>query len=180
ENVERMMTTIGIEAAARNRPLLSTLEMATIKTGPAAALNAWRQADEAGRRRLLAGDYANADAARVDIARFTGNPLAIDSVEWFASAADLVRTMDWFRRNGDDRAREILAINAGVGPQLRGELAYLGYKGGSEPGVLNLTWLVRNQAGAWHVVTGSWNNPAAPIEDARFIALMARAVQLVR
>lgn len=180
ENVERMMTTIGIEAAARNRPLLSTLEMAAIKTGPAPALNAWRQADEAGRRRMLAGDYASADASRVDIARFTGNPLAIDSVEWFASAADMVRTMDWFRRHGDERSREILAINAGVGPQLRGELAYLGYKGGSEPGVLNLTWLARNQAGAWHVVTGSWNNPAAPVEDARFIALMARAVQLVR
>ncbi len=63
---------------------------------------------------------------------------------------------------------------------MRGELAYVGYKGGSEPGVLNLTWLIRSRAGVWHVVTGSWNNPAAPIEDARFIALMARAVQLVR
>ena len=46
--------------------------------------------------------------------------------------------------------------------------------------MLNLTWLARNRAGAWHVVTGSWNNMAAPVEEARFIALMARAVQLVR
>jgi beta-lactamase class A len=180
ENVERMMATIGVEAAARNRPLLSTLEMAAIKTGPAPALNAWLQADEAGRRQMLAGAYANADAARIDIARFTGNPLHIDSVEWFASAADMVRTMDWLRRSGDETARAILAINPGLGPQLREELAYVGYKGGSEPGVLNLTWLVRGRAGAWHVVTGTWNDPAAPLDEQRFIGLMTRAVQLVR
>jgi len=178
ENVERMMATLGVGAAARNRPLLSTLEMAALKTGPAAALNAWQQADEAGRRRMLA-DYAGADPARIDIARFAGNPLHIDSVEWFASASDMVRVMDWFRRQTDDTALAILAINPGVG-QLRTDLAYLGYKGGSEPGVLNLTWLVRNRAGAWHAVTGSWNDPAAPLDDQRFIALMARAVQLVR
>lgn len=177
ENVERMMATIGVGAAARNRPLLSTLDMAALKTGPAAALNAWLQADEAGRRRML--DTAAADRP-VDLARFTGAPLHIDSVEWFASAADLVRTMDWLRRNGDDTARAILAINSGAGPQLREAVAYLGYKGGSEPGVLNLTWLVRNRAGVWYVVAGCWNNPAAAVEEARFGALMTRAIQLVR
>jgi len=179
ENVERMMETIGVSNAARNRPLLSTLETSAIKTGPAPALNAWLQADEAGRRRMLASDYAAIDPARVDIARFTGNPLHIE-LEWYASAADMVRVMDWLRRSADDHARAILAINSGLGPQIRGELAYVGYKGGSEPGVLNLTWLVRNRAGVWQVITGSWNNPDAPLEDQRFIALMARAVQLAR
>jgi beta-lactamase class A len=179
ENVERMMATIGVGNATRNRPLLSTLEMAAIKTGPAPALNAWQQADEAGRRRMLATDYANIDASRIDIARFTGNPLHIE-LEYYASAADMVRAMDWIRRNGDDTARAILAINSGLGPQLRGELAYVGYKGGSEPGVLNLTWLVRNRAGGWHVITGSWNNAEAPLEEQRFIGLIARAVRLAR
>jgi len=179
ENVERMMTTIGVSNEALNRPLLSTLEMAAIKTAPAPSLNLWQQADEAGRRRMLATDYANIDAARIDIARFTGNPLHLD-VEWHASAADMVRVMDWLRRNGDETTRAILAINSGVGPQLRGELAYVGFKGGSEAGVLNLTWLVRNRAGAWQVITGSWNNPDAPLEEQRFVGLIARAVQMAR
>ncbi|MBV9881568.1 MAG: serine hydrolase [Sphingomonadaceae bacterium] len=179
ENVERMMATIGIADPARNRPFLSTLEMSAIKTGPTAAFDAWQRADEAGRRRLLARDYAAVDASRIDVARFTGNPLHIE-LEWYASAADMVRTMDWLRRNGDDTARAILAINPGLGPQLRGELAYVGYKGGSEPGVLNLTWLVRNNAGAWYAITGSWNNAAAPVEEQRFVGLLARAVRLVR
>jgi beta-lactamase class A len=180
ENVERMMTTIGVEAAGRNRPFLSTLELAALKTAPDAAVQAWRAADEASRRRLLATDHADLDASRVDIARFTGSPMHIELFEWFASAADLVRTMDWLRRHGGDSARAILAINPGVGPAVTGDLAFAGYKGGSEPGVLNLTWLVRNRDGAWHVVTGSWNNPAATVEETRFLGLMSRAVQLVR
>lgn len=178
ENVEAMMATLGVEAAARDRPLLSTLEMAAIKTGPAAALDAWRSADEAGRRRQLAALDATADAAHIDISRFSGNPLGLD-VEWYASAADLVRAMDWLRRHGDASAHGILAINSGLGPVANG-FAYVGYKGGSEPGVLNLSWLVRTRAGAWHVVIGSWNNPVAPLDEARFIGLMARAVQLLR
>jgi beta-lactamase class A len=179
EHVEQMMATLGVADAARNRPLLSTIELAAIKTGPAPALAAWQRAGEAGRRHMLATDYADLDASRIDIARFTGNPLHID-VEYYASAADMVRVMDWLRRNADDTARGILAINPGLGPQLRGELAYIGFKGGSEPGVLNLTWLVRNRAGAWQVITGSWNNPDAPLEEQRFIGLIARAVQLAR
>ena len=179
ENVERMMDAIGIADPARNRPFLSTLEMSAIKTSPATAFNAWLQADEAARRRMLASDYADLDASRIDVARFTGNPLHIE-LEWYASAADLVRVMDWLRRHADDTAKAILAINTGLGPQLRGDFAYLGYKGGSEPGVLNLTWLVRNRAGQWEAIAGSWNNPEAPLEEQRFIALMARAVRLAR
>ena len=45
------------------------------------------------------------------------------------------------------RRAAILAINPGLAPAQRGGFAYVGYKGGSEPGVLNLTWLVRNRAG---------------------------------
>jgi beta-lactamase class A len=179
ENVERMMATLGVAAAARNRPLISTLEMAAIKTGPEAGLQAWRAADEAGRRALLARDHGAIDASRIDLGRFAGNPIALD-VEWFASPADMVRAMDWLRREGGEEARAILAINPGLGPPLRGELAFAGFKGGSEPGLFNLNWLVRNRAGVWHVVTASWNNPAAPVEEARLIALMVRAIQLIR
>lgn len=177
ENVERMMTRLGLAAPARNRPFLSTIEMAAIKAGGESAIAAWRSADEAGRRRLLATAYAGADATRIDAGLFAGNPVAID-IEWFASPSDLVRVMDWLRREGDDSVRAILAINPALGPALRTNLAYVGYKGGSEPGVLNLTWLLRNRAGDWFVATASWNNPAAPVEESRLIGLMARAIRL--
>jgi len=177
ENVERMMSTAGIAAAGRNRPLLGTAELFALKSADEVGLRAWLAADEGERRRLLATIYAD---PRADLSVFTGAPTRIDSLEWFASAADLVRTMDWLRRHGDDTARAILAINPGAGPAVRSDFVYFGYKGGSEPGVLNLTWLTRNRAGTWHVVTGSWNNPAAVLDEGQFFGLMARAVQLVR
>lgn len=180
EAVERMMARIGVGTAARNRPLLSTLELSAIKTGPDAARDRWLRAGEAERRRILASDYAGLDPASVDISRFTGAPLHIGSVEWFASPADLARTMDWLRVNGDDSARAILAINPGLAAQIQGAFAYVGYKGGSEPGVISLTWLVRNRAGGWFAVSGIWNNPAAAVDPTRLAGLMARAVQLLR
>lgn len=178
ETVERMTATLGIAAPERNRPFLNTLEAFALKTAPEAAYQAWRSGGEAARRRILASDFASPDASAIDPSRFTGAPNRID-VEWFASANDLIRTMDWLRRDGDGPTRAILAINPGIGPAAR-ELGYVGFKGGSEPGVINLTFLVRNRAGIWHAISGSWNNSEAALEEARFVGLMARAVQMAR
>lgn len=180
ENVERMMERIGIADPARNRPFLSTLEAFALKSLGEAEFEAWRTADEAGRRRILADRIAAIPADRIDVARFTGAPARIDTVEWYASAEDLARTMDWLRRNGDESARAILAISPGMPAATARELGYAGFKGGSEPGVINLTYLVRNQAGQWHAIVGTWNNPAAAVEDSRFVGLLGRAIQLVR
>ena len=180
ENVERMMATAGVRSAERNRPFLTTLEMFALKTAGQADQRAWVAAGESERRRLLESRYAARDTSGIDPALLTGRPLRIEELEWFFSAQDLIAIMDWLRRHADDTARAILTINPGIAPSGTSEFGYVGYKGGSEPGVINLTWLVRTRAGAWHVVTGSWNNPAAPIEEARFIGLMGRAVQLLR
>lgn len=180
ENVEQTMAAMGVRDPARNRPLLSTLELGLLKAAPATAFALWQQADEATRRQLLANDYAARDASRINIALFAGNPIRIDSVEWFASASDLARAMDWLRLHGDDSARAILAINPGLPPQARGAVAYAGFKGGSEPGVANLTYLVRTSAGAWYAVSAGWNNPAAPVDENRLAGLAARAVLLLR
>jgi hypothetical protein len=180
ENVERMMAAMGVRDPARNRPLLSTLELGLIKAAPATAFALWQQADETTRRQLLANDYAATDASRIDISLFAGNPVRIDSVEWFASAADLVRAMDWLRLHADDSAKAILAISPGLPQQARATLAYAGFKGGSEPGVANLTYLIQTRAGGWYAVSVGWNNPAAAVDANRLAGLAARAIQLLR
>jgi beta-lactamase class A len=179
ENVERMMTRIGMQSAARNRPFLSTMEAFQLKSEDAQNLARWTSGDEAARRAWLRERYERG-GSEVDVSRLMGDPHAIDTVEWFASANDLVRVMDWLRRNGDDTTRAIMAINPGLGRQVAGEFGYMGFKGGSEPGVINLTFLIRNNAGTWHVVTAGWNNPAAPVDEAKFVGLLSRAVRLVR
>jgi hypothetical protein len=179
EKVERMAQRIGMASAARNRPFLSTLELFALKLAEPQVQQAWTSGDEPARRRILAGPIGRVTAETIDPARFGSKPNHIDSMEWFASARDMVRVMDWLRTQSGDTAHAILAVNSGMGSSER-NYGFVGYKGGSEPGVINMTYLVRNKAGQWHAVTGSWNNSEAAVDDNRFAALMRRAVALVR
>ncbi|MEA3052906.1 MAG: hypothetical protein QOG72_1809 [Sphingomonadales bacterium] len=179
EKVERLLPALGIRAAERNRPFLSTREAFALKLGDPALLEAWKKADESGRRALLPRLAAVA-AQPLDPMRFRGRPTEIGTIEWFASPADLVRTLDWLRRNGDSTTLDLLAINSGLGSALAKDFAYFGYKGGSEPGVVNLSFLLRSRGGRWMAVAATWNNPEAPVDEARFAALMSRLVALMR
>jgi beta-lactamase class A len=178
DKVERLLPALGVRAPARNRPFLSTREAFLLKGGDPARLGAWTSADQEGRRAILRA-LAGADAGTLDIHRFLGNPVAIDRVEWYASAADLVRTLDWIRRSGDRVALDILAINPGL-PAGAGDYAYLGYKGGSESGVLAMAFLARRKDGAWVAAAAIWNDTAAPVDEARFAPLMSRLMTLLR
>lgn len=57
--------------------------------------------------------------------------------------------------------------------------SYIGYKGGSEPGVLAMAFLMQRKDGQWFVLTAAWNNPAADVDEAAFAALMQRAGELL-
>jgi hypothetical protein len=179
ERVEGLLPAIGVLAPERDRPFLSTREAFVLKLGDPALLAAWRNADEAGRRALLPR-LAAVPAPALDPARLGGRPVEIGSVEWFASPADLVRTLDWLRRSGDSTALDLLAINPGLGPALARDFAYFGFKGGSEPGVLNMSFLLRTREGRWMVASATWNNPAAALDEPRFAALMSRLLALMK
>lgn len=179
DKVEALLPQLGVAAPALNRPFLATREAFVLKYGDPALLRRWTEADEAGRRALLGGELAAVEAAKLDGKRFTGRPTATREAEWFASPADLVRTLDWLRR-GDPTALDLLAINPGLGPELARDFAYFGFKGGSEPGVLNMSFLLRNREGRWLAVSATWNDPEAPLDEARFIALMSRLVGLMK
>jgi hypothetical protein len=88
--------------------------------------------------------------------------------------------MDWLRLNGGKEAIDILAINPGIGSAAASNVAYLGYKGGSETGVMNMTFLVRGKSGQWYAVSGGWNDARAAVDENRFVGLMRRAVSLLR
>ena len=182
ERIEAMQATVGITAPARNRPWLKTMEAFKLKGAAGGALGTrYLAANEKARRALLAADVARTPGSAVGALFADGKPVRIDELEWFASASDLVRVMDWLRRHSESgpgaEARAILAVNPGL-PQLKTRYRYVGFKGGSEPGVINLTLLLQTQAGAWRVLTASWNNPAAAVNDSQFVALIGRAAEL--
>jgi len=44
--------------------------------------------------------------------------------------------------------------------------------------VLNLTWLLQDEADRWHVLVLSWNNPDAPVTSAELQLLAQRILPL--
>jgi hypothetical protein len=176
EKIERLLPTLGVRAAARDRPLLLTREVAVLKADPALR-GRWLAADET-RRRAMLPEIAATDVSKIDLNLFSGPPVAIGDVEWFASAGDLLRTLDWLRRNGDPEALAILAINPGLGTA-RQTYAYAGYKGGSETGVLNLSFLLRRRDGRWLALVATWNNAATKLDENNFMLLLSRLLPLL-
>lgn len=179
EKVERLLPELGVRAAERNRPFLSTREAFALKLGDPALLARWKGADEAGRRALLPR-LERVEASALDPSRHGGRPAEIATVEWFASPLDLVRTLDWLRRSGDRTALELLAINPGLGPALAKQFDYFGFKGGSEAGVLNLSFLLKARSGRWLAVSATWNDETKALDEPRFVALMSRLLSLMK
>ena len=99
-----------------------------------------------------------------------------------ASMYDMARVMDWLRRHSESgpgaEARAILSINPALPAPVAGKWAFVGYKGGSEPGVIHMTYLLQGKDGGWYVLSGGWNNPAAGVDEVRFASLMSRAAEL--
>jgi beta-lactamase class A len=178
EKIERSLAGFGVKAPERLRPFLSTREAFLLKAGEPSLRTRWTADGEAERRALLAGDVASGSLDSIDPRHFAAGPVAISEIEWFASPADLVRTLDWLRQSGDEQALAILEINPGI-PSLRRDFAYAGFKGGSETGVLNLSFLLRRRDGAWFAVSLTWNNPAAAVDEAQLVALTSRLLTLM-
>lgn len=176
--VGKRLTMIGNSVSERNLPFLNTVEAFALKSAANADLRIqFLAAREADQRRLLdsAGSRLTLDAISAEM--FVGKPLHIDTIEWFASANDLVRLMDYFRLPAMVEARAIMAINPGIARDAAESWDYVGYKGGSEAGVISMSFLLRSKAGKWYAVTGSWNDVAAPVDNNKFIGLMGRLVE---
>lgn len=172
--IEATLAASGHADPSRNVPFLKTRELFLLKAGPDERLSAYREGDADERLSVLQA-VDRPELAPGDVqAAFAGDPLALD-VEWFASAADLAGLFRYMRANADGRAFDIMAINSGLGPNAREEWEYIGYKGGSEPGVLNLSWLLTDEAGRDHVLVLSWNDPESPV-DQNALTLVAQRI----
>jgi beta-lactamase class A len=165
---------------ARTLPVLTTGELFALRSKANAAIAAeWATLTPAQRRDRLAKNRDAIDATKVDASQFSRTPGPIDSIEWFASPADMAKLLDWLRQDVGGEAREILATNPGVAPALAARFEYIGFKGGSEPGVIAMNFLVQTKAQRWYAVTGFWNDAAKPVHDLTFATLMSRALGLV-
>jgi hypothetical protein len=131
------------------------------------------------RARILAQEDARLSLSSIDFQILTARPNFIDQIGWFASPGDIVRLLAYLDHEAGPEARSILSINPGIGPEAQRKWSYLGYKGGSEPGVLSMNFLLRSQSGQRYAIAAHWNNSAAPLAESEFVALMTRLVNLL-
>lgn len=178
EQLDHFVTQAGVPRLA---PVLTTRQMFALKS-PANADLATQWATSlapSARRTLLDGNAARLRTTPVDPMMFAGKPTKVDTLEWFASPAETAGILDWLRKQGGETPLSLLAINPGIDPTTRGKFDYVGFKGGSEPGVVTLNFLVRRKDGRWLAIAAGWHRNDAGVEENRLIMLMTRALVLL-
>ncbi len=177
QSVQRLM---GLSKPELNDPFLSTRQLFILKYSDGGSRAAtYATLDARGRMNLL--NTLTTTVSSSDV-HFIDSPVLPDKVEWFARTSDLVRAMDWLQNESKNPKAEHLLGVLGINPGLdinRKVWSYVGYKGGSETGVLNMTYLLRHTNGDWYAISASWMRTDAAVELVTFSGLIERAIQLL-
>ncbi|HKD38121.1 MAG TPA: serine hydrolase [Pirellulales bacterium] len=174
EEVEKRLELCGMKSPPKDEPLLMTREWFRLKSHRKLR-NEFLAADQGERRAIL---KRMAEMPRMNDADEEWNgPLAIDSIEWFASSADLCRVLDWLDKHGGKNAQAIMAVNSGGISD--DQFTYVGYKSGSESGVLSLNWLLHARDGKHYALSAIWNNKVHRVDRAELLAMMKAAARLL-
>ena len=139
----------------RNRPFLTTREAFLLKyAAPSQLLNRYLAGDEAAKRAVLRELQG---LSLPDVNTVSDQPTAL-GVEWFFTVRELCNLM------AEVQALPLMSVNSGViNPD---NWARVAYKGGSEPGVLNLTTWLTAEDGTSYCVSATQNQNASLDETA--------------
>ncbi|MDJ0735571.1 MAG: serine hydrolase [Nostocaceae cyanobacterium] len=150
----------------RNSPFLTTREMFVLKSSQnRQLLQRYRQGNENERRLLLA---ELAKLPRPDLLNEFEGTL---DVEWFFTSEELCRLIE------EVANLPLMSINPGIAnPNDWEEVAF---KGGSEPGVFNLTTWLKGKNGKNYCVVATWNNKDAPVDESKISALYGGVISFL-
>lgn len=180
DKVGAMQTTMGHSKPELNSPFLSTRDLFLLKyTGGGEPARHYATLTERQRWEYLRHFTR---VTKLDTVEFVDTPVVPDSVEWFARTSDLCRTMDWFRQHRTEpavaEAVKILGINGGIDID-RKVWTTVGYKGGSEPGVLNMTYLLQHKNGTWYAVSCSWLRTDRDVDLTEFAGMLTQLISVL-
>lgn len=173
----RIVGTESIEALTeRNRPFITTRELFTFKAPQnQELLQRYRSANLNQRRQILKESAGYSlpsigSATKPGEELFGGEPTALD-IEYFFTPHELCSLMA--------RVKDLplMSVNPGTGLVNPEDWAQVAYKGGSEPGVLNLTHWLKSPTGKTYCVVTTWNNTAAPLDEMRLYILHSAVIQ---
>jgi len=101
-------------------------------------------------------------------------PENIDQIEWFASPTDICRAYAGLQRENRTQPQIGTALSINDGGLGLNPTAYptVWFKGGSEPGVLTVNWMVRAANGRTVVISSMLGNPTANINEFSAIGVL--------
>ncbi len=148
---------------ARNQPFLTTQELFKLKAPTNAALLArYRNGNEATKRQVLA---ALDKVPLPTVQTISTQPMP--DVEWHFTTRELCTLMDQVE------ALDVMTVEPGPAITNRADWARIAYKGGSDAGVLNLTYWLKAKDGATYCVTATQNSTDAAINEGQFFGLVS-------
>jgi beta-lactamase class A len=145
----------NIEALTpRNQPFLTTREFFALKNPVNAAwLQRYLRGDLEQKRQIL---REVPELPLPSASLFTGEPISPD-IEWFFSGRELCQLIE--------QVAPLSAMQVNSGVANPADWQAIAFKGGSEPGVLNLTTWLQDDEGDKYCVTTTWNNPDQALDE---------------
>jgi hypothetical protein len=181
ENIESMLLPMGNTHESAYLPFLSTLEMFKLKWAvkPADA-EEFVASDKSERLKMLEELKAVPRSAVGGNGVPQAKPTLIDQLEWFATTQENCKAMFWLASRNSPQIRKILSESVPIRTDAGAEdshWAYAGFKGGSEPGVINMTFLLESKKGNRACLAMSWNNSKAAVSNYRFMDVVRKTLR---
>lgn len=153
----------------QNIPFLTTREFFSLKgSRNSKLLQRYRKGNEKQRREILV-ELVNQPLP--DVNEFIGtNPNALD-VEWFYNAEELCELIE------EVADLPLMSINPGIANP--NDWEKIAFKGGSEPGVINLTTWLKGKNGKQYCVVATWNDRNAPVDEGKFAGLYGGVISFL-
>jgi len=170
ESVEKVVKSLGVSNSG-NTPFLSTMEMFRTRAFFSSAdVEKFKNSSRKNRLKMLERLKLKSREELIKGIQSWGNtPKYISSIEWFSSASDICNLL---KKLKDTKSKNILKILSYNAPFVTNGLSdYAGYKGGSEPGVLYMSYLLRKND-KWSCFIASQNNTEKAINQDKFFSII--------
>lgn len=179
--VERALVLAKHGKPALNTPYLRTRELFGLKLAASPdELEVYRKGSVAAKRKFLAEVRKRPIDLEKAIKEWQA-PRALD-LEWFASGKELCNALAALatRAKFAPESDLLAALGKSVAVEVdRSQWRYVGFKGGSEPGVLHLSFLLQRADGKWFAVVLAVNDDARVLDEDVTLAAAAGAVSVL-